>query len=125
MTEDAQALRFFNKFAKDSLKLTTQQRITILGGMSTSSFYSKLKNDELTLGRDEGDRLAWFIKIYEDARGIFGDAASWLLGPHTGTRFKGEPPINRILRGGMEDLIETYEHLSGVFGGWGPLPFGP
>ena len=94
------------------------QQTVLLGGISASSYRTMKRKTDLEMNRDTADRVAYVIRIFQEAGGVFGDPTRWLHGLHHAPVFQGATPLNHMLRGGVSDLIGTYEHLRSIGGGW-------
>jgi hypothetical protein len=58
------------------------------------------------------------LAINELSGRLVGSAGEWLKAPNHAPLFEGKAPLERILRGRMEDLLATLTCLKGACGGW-------
>ena len=112
----AVALRVFDRAAKE-LGLVTDDRLKLLN-MGRSKLFEALKGPSPHLDVDQLDRLGYFLAIYELSGSLVGAPGAWLKAPNSAPLFAGKPPLERILGGRMEHLIQTLDYLKGVYGGW-------
>ena len=91
----------------DALNLTWEARCTLLG-VPRTTYHRWLTQGIGHLDRDKRDRMAFLLGIYHFAGTAFpgGDGAKgWLTRPNLHPAFGGKPPLERLLLGGMEDLL--------------------
>ena len=107
------AFRTFLSVA-DRLSLPVKDRLTLLG-IAKSTYTVWLKRlEEGTLREvdsDKLDRIAYVLGIYELAGGVFPDGVAWLTRANQAPVFQGRRPLDRMLDGKMEDLMETLSYL--------------
>jgi len=51
------------------------------------------------------------LGIYELAGSVFPDGVAWLTRPNRAPAFAGRRPLDRMLDGRMEDLLDTLSYL--------------
>ena len=68
--------------------------------------------------KEQFDRIALFLGIYEEAGRLFGDPGPWLKAPNRGEVFGGKPPLEFILEDPGKNLLSTLQYLRGATGGW-------
>ena len=109
----AVAFRTFLAVA-ERLALPVRDRLALLG-IAKSTYTVWLKRlEERELGEVDGDkldRMAFVLAIYELAGTLFPDGVAWLTRPNQAPVFQGQRPLDRMLQGHMEDLMETLSYL--------------
>lgn len=107
----------------EAWSLPVNLRAVLLGKEPTSgsTYHHWVKKaeseEELSLDKDVLDRIAFVTGIYESATSVWGSpeaAAWWLLAPSSAPEFGGKAPIDRMMRGGMEDLRSTWSYIHAV-----------
>jgi hypothetical protein len=63
------------------------------------------------LDGDKLDRMACVLGIYELAGTVFPDGGAWLTRANQAPVFHGRRPLDRMLDGHLEDLLETLSYL--------------
>jgi hypothetical protein len=115
MTSDASALAFRTFLAvAERLALPVRERLALLGiAKSTYTVWLKrLEQGELReVDGDKLDRMAYVLGIYELAGAVFPDGVAWLTRANQAPVFLGRRPLDRMLDGRMEDLMETLSYL--------------
>ena len=94
----------------DALGLTWDQRCLLLG-IPRTTYHRWVANGVGTTDRDKRDRLAYLLAIYHYAGTAFpggGGAKGWLTRPNTHPIFDGICPLDRMLKGGMDDLLAVH-----------------
>ena len=118
--DSAVALRTFLAVA-DRLGLPVRERLLLLGiAKSTYTVWIK-RLEEGTLGAIDGDkldRMACVLGIYELAGRVFPDGVAWLTRANQAPVFAGLRPLDRMLAGRLEDLLECLNYLKTAAGGW-------
>ena len=110
---DAVAFRTFLAVA-ERLGLPVRERLLLLGiAKSTYTVWlRRLEAGQLTaVDADKVDRMAFVLGIYELAGSLFPDGVSWLTRANQAPVFRGRRPLDRMLDGHMEDLMETLSYL--------------
>lgn len=98
----------------DRWGLPVKDRLALLGiAKSTYTVWLKrLETDDLRdVDGDKLDRMAYVMGIYELAGGIFPDGVAWITRANQAPVFGGRRPLDRMLNGRMEDLLETLAYL--------------
>lgn len=109
----ALAFRTFQAVA-ERLALPVRERLALLGiARSTYTVWLKrLEREELRdVDGDKLDRMAYVLGIYELAGAVFPDGVSWITRANQAPAFQGRRPLDRMLDGRMEDLMETLSYL--------------
>ena len=112
----AAALRVFDRAAR-ALDLQTGDRLKLLN-VGRTRLFELLKEPDPHLDVDQRDRLGYFLAIFERSGRLLGTPGAWLKAPNRAPVFGGNPPLERMLGGRMEDLIQTLAYLEAVYGGW-------
>lgn len=105
----------------DRLELPVRERLQLLGiAKSTYTVWLKrLEARELKeVDGDKVDRMAYVLGIYELAGRVFPDGVAWINRANQAPVFGGLRPLDRMLGGRMEDLLDTLGYLKTVAGGW-------
>jgi len=112
---DPSALAFRTFLAvAERLALPVRDRLALLGiAKSTYTVWLKrLEQAELRdVDGDKLDRMAYVLGIYELAGAVFPDGVSWITRANQAPVFQGRRPLDRMLNGRMEDLMETLSYL--------------
>jgi len=112
----AAALRAFNRVT-EGLGIVTEDKLKLLN-LRKTTYFDYLKRPDPDLGLDTKDRLGYFLVIVELAGNLVGDAGEWLRSANTAPLFGGKPPMDLLLAGRMEGMIQTLSYLKGSYGGW-------
>jgi DNA-binding transcriptional ArsR family regulator len=105
----------------DRLELPVRERLLLLGiAKSTYTVWLKrLEERELKeVDGDKVDRMAYVLGIYELAGRVFPDGVAWLTRANQAPVFAGLRPLDRMLGGRIEDLLETLGYLKTAARGW-------
>ena len=110
--ESAKIVVAFKAFVvmADVLGLTWDQRCLLLG-VPRTTYHRWVANGIGSTDRDKRDRLAYLLAIYHYAGTAFpggGGAKGWLTRPNTHPTFDGIRPLDRMLKGGMDDLLAVH-----------------
>ncbi len=116
------AVTAFNRIA-DRWGLDPGQRALLLGRSGRTAYrWAKpggSAESSRPLQRDTLERISLLIGIYEDIRAFFGSgpaADGWITRPNAD--FGGEPPLNRLLAGNVEDIVAVRRYLGATRQGW-------
>ena len=112
---DVSALAFRTFLAvAERLALPVRDRLALLG-IAKSTYTVWLKrlepSDLRDVDGDKLDRMAYVLGIYELAGAVFPDGVAWLTRANQAPAFQGRRPLDRMLDGRMEDLMETLSYL--------------
>ena len=94
----------------NALDLSWDERCALLG-VPRTTYHRWLTQGVKALDRDKRDRLAYLLSIYHHAGTAFPGgcgARGWLTRPNSHPAFGGGTPLQRMLRGGMEDLLAVH-----------------
>lgn len=112
---DVSALAFRTFLAvMERLALPVRDRLALLGiAKSTYTVWLKRLEQEALhdVDGDKLDRMAYVLGIYELAGAVFPDGVAWLTRANQAPVFQGRRPLDRMLNGRMEDLLETLSYL--------------
>jgi len=113
--DDPSALAFRTFLAvADRWGLPVKERLALLGiAKSTYTVWLKrLETGDLRdVDGDKVDRMAYVLGIYELSGSVFPDGVAWTTRANQAPVFGGRRPLDRMLDGRMEDLIETLGYL--------------
>jgi hypothetical protein len=101
--------------------LNVEQQRVLLGGIPSSTYYKWRAGAVGTLSYDQLERISLVLGIYKALRQLFADDASgvrWLKAANTDLPFGGGSPLDRMLRGSIDDLYAVRRYLDGWRGGW-------
>jgi hypothetical protein len=114
------ALRtFFNIAAEWGLGVEPQRRL--LGGVPASTYFKWKAGGIVTLTFDQLERISLVLGVYKGLRLLFADDAGglrWLRAANTDLPFGGGSPLDRMLRGSIDDLYVVRRYLDGWRGVW-------
>ena len=98
----------------DTWGLSGEQRRRILGDASRSTYRRWAKNvrehREITLSIDVLTRISLVLGIYAGLGKLFAsdhESVAWLCQPHGARIFSGSTPLDLIVRGGLESLMNV------------------
>ena len=114
------ALRtFFNIAAEWGLGVDPQRRL--LGGVPASTYYKWKAGGVGTLSYDQLERISLVLGSYKAMKLLFADDAGglrWLHAANTDPVFGSTSPLERMLRGSIDDLYAVRRYLDGWRGVW-------
>ncbi len=116
----APGLRTFFAVAAEWGLAVAQQRI-LLGGIAPSTYHKWKGGAVGTLAYDQLERISLVLGIYKALKLLFADEAGgmrWLKAANTDGTFAGGSPLDRMLRGSIDDLYAVRRYLDGWRGGW-------
>lgn len=116
----APGLRTFFAVAAEWALPVAQQR-SLLGGIAPSTYHKWKAAAVGTLAYDQLERISLVLGIYKALKLLFAEEAGglrWLRAPNTDTAFGGGSPLDRMLRGSIDDLYAVRRYLDGWRGGW-------
>ena len=116
-------LRTFKSIA-DRWGLSESQRRTLLGGPSRSTYYHWIRNaeddDRVTLPLDALLRISAVLGVYKALGILFvreSEGLAWLKGPHAGPLFGGQSPMDLMLSGTQDGILQVRRYLDAWRGG--------
>jgi Protein of unknown function (DUF2384) len=101
--------------------LSVEHQRLLLGGVAPSTYYKWKSGTIGTLSFDQLERVSLVLGIYKALKLLFADDASaerWLKAANTDLPFAGNSPLDRMLRGSIDDLYAVRRYLDGWRGGW-------
>lgn len=109
------ALRIFSRLTED-WRLDDEQQAKLLGFESADAFNAFSQSgepapEELIL------RISHILDIYRAARTFLPNdelVRRWIFSPNRTQLFGGQRPIDRLLRGRMEDIIVVRDYLEAL-----------
>ncbi len=116
----APGLRTFFAVAAEWELAVAQQRV-LLGGVASSTYHKWKGGAVGTLAYDQLERISLVLGIYKALKLLFADEAGgvrWLKAENTDVAFAGGSPLDRMLRGSIDDLYAVRRYLDGWRGGW-------
>ena len=116
-------LRTFRSIG-DRWGLSESQRRTLLGGISRSTYYQWIKNAEedekVTLTLDTLLRISAVLGVHKALGILFvreSEGLAWLKGPHAGPLFGGQSPMEMMLSGTQDGILQVRRYLDAWRGG--------
>ena len=112
-------LRVFFRIA-EAWELKAKEQMVLLGA-SSSTLSNWRRDQDVTLRRDTLDRISYVLGIYKALQILLPEpraADEWIRHPNKSPLFKGKPPLERMLSGGMMDLHVVRQYLDAQRGGW-------
>ncbi len=102
----------------DKWRISKDQVGELLGGMPRSSVY-KLKTAPSTLRQDELTRISYLVGIYKALHILLpGDLADqWITRPNDNPLFRGQTPLDFVVRAGIPGLQQVRSLLDAARGG--------
>jgi hypothetical protein len=109
----ATAVRLFVKIA-DLWRLAVLQRCRLLGDISRPTYHNWQGGKVGTLTRDQLERISLVLGIHKGLKLLFADEASamrWFTSPNRDLPFGGLSPLDRALRGSIDDLYAVRRYV--------------
>jgi hypothetical protein len=108
-------LRAFFRIA-DLWKLSRDQQMNLLGlrPTATGTYHNWKKNQDVSLDRDTLDRLSYILGIFRALEILLPQSEmsdSWIHRPNKGIPFGGRTPLDLMLEGKIQNLLEVREYL--------------
>lgn len=107
------AVRVFLRLS-DLWRLAVDQRRALLGDISRPTYHNWQKGKVGTLTRDQLERISLVLGIYKGLKLLFADDASamrWFTSPNRDLPFGGQSPLDRALRGSIDDLYAVRRYI--------------
>jgi hypothetical protein len=107
------AVRLFMRLS-DLWRLAVDQRRALLGDISRPTYHNWQSGKVGTLTRDQLERISLVLGIHKGLKLIFADEASatrWLTSPNKDLPFGGASPLERALRGSIDDLYSVRRYI--------------
>lgn len=109
----AAAVRLFLKLA-DLWQLSVDQRRILLGGIARQTYHNWQNGRVGTLSRDQLERISLLLGTHKGLKLLFADEAAglrWFKSDNLDLPFAGRPPLDRALRGSMDDLYAVRRYI--------------
>ncbi|MCL2453240.1 MAG: MbcA/ParS/Xre antitoxin family protein [Alphaproteobacteria bacterium] len=107
------AVRLFLKLA-DHWGLSVDQRLALLGDISRQTYHNWQRGKVGTLSRDQLERVSLLLGIHKGLKLLFTDEAAglrWFRSANRDLPFGGSSPLDRALRGGIDDLYAVRRYI--------------
>jgi uncharacterized protein (DUF2384 family) len=95
-------------------RLAVDQRRALLGDISRPTYHNWQRGKVGTLSRDQLERISLVLGIYKGLKLLFADEASatrWLTSPNRDLPFGGQSPLDRALKGSIDDLYVVRRYI--------------
>ncbi len=114
----ASALKGFFKLAH-AWQLRDEDACTLLGGLSSSTFYEWKKKPTRVLEVDRITRISYLLGIYKALHILYGSklADQWVGMPNRNLLFGGKTPLAYMLEGGLPAMQTIRQLLDARRGG--------
>jgi len=109
----ASAVRLFLKLA-DNWGLSVDQRLALLGDISRQTYHTWQRGKVGTLSRDQLERISLLLGTYKGLKLLFADEAAalrWFRSANRDLPFGGSAPLDRALRGSIDDLYVVRRYI--------------
>jgi hypothetical protein len=107
------AVRLFLRLS-DVWRLAVDQRRALLGDISKPTYHNWRNGKVGTLSRDQLERISLVLGIHKGLKALFADDASanrWLTSPNRDLPFGGDSPLERALKGSIDDLYAVRRYI--------------
>jgi len=107
------AVRLFLRLS-DLWRLAVDQRRALLGDISKPTYHNWQNGKVGTLSRDQLERISLVLGIHKGLKLLFADEASasrWLTSPNRDLPFGGQSPLQRALKGSIDDLYAVRRYI--------------
>ena len=107
------AVRLFMRLG-DLWHLAVDQRRVLLGDISKPTYHNWQNGKVVTLTRDQLERVSLVLGIHKSLKLLFADEGSahrWLTSPNRDLPFGGQSPLERALKGSIDDLYVVRRYL--------------
>jgi hypothetical protein len=107
------AVRLFLRLT-ELWRLAVDQRRVLLGDISRPTYHNWQGGKVGTLSRDQLERISLVLGIHKGLKLLFADEASatrWLTSPNRDLPFGGQSPLDRALRGSIDDLYAVRRYI--------------
>jgi len=108
---------FFN--IMDRWKIRDEVARLLLGGMSNGAFYGLKKSADRVLDEDRLRRISYLVGIFKALNILYGEelADRWMSLANTNRIFRGQTPIDYLLKGGLPAFAVVRRLLDARRGG--------
>ena len=107
------AIRLFMRLS-DLWRLTVDQRRVLLGDISRPTYHNWQGGKVGTLTRDQLERISLLLGVQKGLKLLFADEASamrWFTSSNRDLPFGGGSPLERTLRGSIDDLYAVRRYI--------------
>jgi len=107
------AVRLFLRLT-ELWRLAVDQRRVLLGDISRPTYHNWQNGKIGALTRDQLERISLVLGIHKGLKLLFADEASatrWLTSPNRDLPFGGQSPLDRVLRGSIDDLYAVRRYV--------------
>jgi Protein of unknown function (DUF2384) len=107
------AVRLFLRLC-DLWRLAVEQRRALLGEISRPTYHNWQRGKVGALTRDQLERISLVLGIHKGMKLLFADDASamrWFTSPNSDLPFGGHSPLERALRGSIDDLYAVRRYI--------------
>ena len=107
------AVRLFMRLC-DRWRLAVDQRRALLGDISRPTYHNWRSGRVGTLTRDQLERISLLLGIHKGLELLLADEASamrWFTSPNKDLPFGGISPLERALRGSIDDLFSVRRYI--------------
>jgi hypothetical protein len=107
------AVRLFLRLT-ELWRLAVDQRRVLLGDISRPTYHNWQNGKVGALTRDQLERISLVLGIHKGLKLLFADEASaarWLTSPNRDLPFGGQSPLDRALRGSIDDLYAVRRYI--------------
>ncbi len=112
------AVKMFFKLS-ELWRLAVDQRRALLGDISRPTYHNWQGGKVGVLTRDQLERISLVLGIHKGLRLLFADEASatrWFTSPNRDLPFGGQSPLERALRGSIDDLFAVRRYIDAFRG---------
>ena len=112
------AVKMFFKLS-ELWRLAVDQRRALLGDISRPTYHNWQGGKVGVLSRDQLERISLVLGIHKGLRLLFADEASatrWFTSPNRDLPFGGQSPLERTLRGSIDDLFAVRRYIDAFRG---------
>ena len=112
------AVKMFFKLC-ELWRLAVDQRRALLGDISRPTYHNWQGGKVGVLTRDQLERISLVLGIHKGLRLLFADEASatrWFTSPNRDLPFGGQSPLERALRGSIDDLFAVRRYIDAFRG---------
>lgn len=99
--------------------LAVDQRRALLGDISRPTYHNWQGGKVGVLSRDQLERISLVLGIHKGLTLLFSDEASanrWFTSPNRDLPFAGQSPLQRALRGSIDDLFAVRRYIDAFRG---------
>lgn len=110
---DAIALKAFFGITQ-KWNLSTEEERTLLGGVSSATYFRWKKRKEASLDRDTLERISYILGIYKALRILLPSERSaneWIHKPNSAPLFGGHSALEKLMVGRVVDLADVRRYL--------------